>query len=257
MELSIADQLFVVAGAGAGLGHATAEALLADGAHVIGVARHTDSLQPLQARYPQQLTVLSADITQPATWQLLQQCMGSRQLHGVLVNAGGPPAATALEATLQQWDEAYQQVLRWKIGWLQTVLPAMQQAGYGRILFIESASVKQPMENLVLSNSLRLAVVGYAKTLAGELAPQGITVNVLAPGFHATAAMERLFSKKMEQQHINRDAAMAQYVQQTPVGFMGQAADFGSLACWLLSPHSRFITGQTIAVDGGVIKGTF
>lgn len=254
MQLSISNQLFVVGGAGAGFGRAVAEALLAEGAHVIGVARHTESLLLLQQAYPQQLTVLAADMTQPGTWQQLLALLNGRPLHGILVNAGGPPAATALEASLAQWDEAYQQVLRWKIGWLQAVLPAMRQAGYGRILFVESASVKQPMENLVLSNSLRLAVVGYAKTLAGELAPEGITVNVLAPGFHATAAMERLFTKKMEQQHISREAAMAEYVQQTPVGFMGQAADFGSLAAWLLSPHSRFITGQTIAVDGGIVK---
>ena len=125
----------------------------------------------------------------------------------------------------------------------------------GQRLFIESASVKQPMENLVLSTSMRLAVVGYIKTLSNEIARDGITMNVLAPGFHETAAMERLFKKKTEQSGITKDEAMQQYIKQTTVGLLGRPEDFASLAAWFLSPHSRYVTGQTVSVDGGMIKG--
>ncbi len=163
---------------------------------------------------------------------------------------------TVMETKLEDWDNAYKNVMRWKIELTQSLIPSMIHYKYGRLVYVESASVKQPMENLVLSNSMRLAVVGFVKTLSQEIAQNGITLNVLAPGYHATAAMDRLFKKKSEQTGMTIDDAMLQYISQTRVGFLGAAEDFASLAVWLLSPHSRYLTGQTISVDGGVIKGT-
>jgi 3-oxoacyl-[acyl-carrier protein] reductase len=126
---------------------------------------------------------------------------------------------------------------------------------YGRILFIESATVKQPLENLVLSNSLRAAVVGMVKTLSQEIASTGVTLNVMAPGSHNTPAIDRIYKKKSEQTGLPFEQVRATAIQQIPVGFLGEAADFASLAAWLLSPYSRFITGQTISVDGGAVRG--
>jgi 3-oxoacyl-[acyl-carrier protein] reductase len=126
---------------------------------------------------------------------------------------------------------------------------------YGRILFIESATVKQPLENLVLSNSLRAAVVGMVKTLSQEIASTGVTLNVMAPGSHNTPAIDRIYKKKSEQTGLPFEQVRAMAIQQIPVGFLGEAADFASLAAWLLSPYSRFITGQTISVDGGAVRG--
>jgi len=257
MNLQIQDQHFIVGGATSGFGAAVALALLAEGAYVIAVARTEAKLQLLQKNHPYKVEILAGDITQSATIVALQQLIASRRIHGMLVNAGGPPAITAMESTLSDWDAAYKSVLRWKIELVQAFIPNMLEHDYGRIVFVESASVKQPMENLVLSNAMRLAVVGYVKTLSQELAHKGITMNVLAPGYHATNAMNRLFKKKSEQQGIDMNEAMLSYISQTPVGFLGAAEDFASLAVWLLSPHSKFITGQTISVDGGVIKGTF
>jgi 3-oxoacyl-[acyl-carrier protein] reductase len=256
MNLDIKEQLFIVGGATAGFGKAVAEALLNEGAQIIAIARTEDKLHNLQKSYPYKVEIVAGDITQSETIQRLLSLIKDRQIHGVLVNAGGPPAMTVMETKLEDWDNAYKNVLRWKVELTQALIPGMIKHKYGRILFIESASVKQPMENLVLSNSLRLAAVGFVKTLSQEIAQEGITLNVLAPGYHATAAMDRLFKKKSEQTGITMEEAMLQYISQTRVGFLGAAEDFASLAVWLLSPHSRYLTGQTISVDGGVIKGT-
>lgn len=256
MNLEINNRLFIVGGATSGFGKAVAEGLLKEGANIIAVARTADKLHALQKTHPYKVEIIAGDITQSETIKRLVALIGDRQIHGALINAGGPPAMTVMETKLEDWDNAYKNVMRWKIELTQALIPAMINNKYGRLLYIESASVKQPMENLVLSNSMRLAVVGFVKTLSQEIAHEGITLNVLAPGYHATSAMERLFKKKSEQTGMSIDDAMLQYISQTRVGFLGAAEDFASLAVWLLSPHSRYLTGQTISVDGGVIKGT-
>lgn len=255
MDLQIKNHLFLVGGATSGFGKAVAEALLKEEATIIAVARNEEKLHELQQRFPYQVQIVAGDITKPETLTVLRELIGHRRIEGALINAGGPPAMKVMETTITDWDTAYQTVLRWKVELTQMLVPLMQEHNYGRIVYIESASVKQPMENLVLSNSMRLAVVGFVKTLSQEIANSGVTMNVLAPGFHATAAMDRLFKKKAEQTDVSMEEAMLQYINQTGVGFLGAAEDFASLAVWLLSPHSRYLTGQTISVDGGVIKG--
>lgn len=257
MDLKLQDQHFIVGGATSGFGKAVAEALLAEGANVVAVARTEEKLRELQQSHPYKVEIFVGDITAPGSVAALKQQLSNKRIEGILVNAGGPPAMTAMETSLQDWDKAYQQVLRWKVDMVQHFLPGMMEHRYGRIVFVESASVKQPMENLVLSNSMRLAVVGFAKTVSQEVAHAGVTLNVLAPGYHSTAAMDRLFRKKSEQSGVTIEEAMMQYMNQTPMGMFGAAEDFASLALWLLSPQSRYLTGQTISVDGGVIKGTF
>ena len=183
--------------------------------------------------------------------------IGKRDLEGVVINAGGPPASSFMETKLKDWDDAYDNVLRWKVKLTKEIIPVLSKNKYGRLLYIESASVKQPIENLVLSNSLRLAVVGFVKTLSQEIADQGITLNIIAPGYHETPAMDRLFAKKSSLTGISKKAAKAEFEKQTATGKMGEPEDLASLATWLLSPHSKYITGQTISVDGGLIKSIF
>jgi 3-oxoacyl-[acyl-carrier protein] reductase len=255
MDLGIKDQLFVVGGATSGFGRAIAESLAIEGANVIAIARSTQQLNELQLQHPGRIEILGADITDPETKSKLLSQIGTRSLHGLLMNAGGPPAITALDATMENWDNAYRSVFRWKIDLMQSLLPLMIKNQYGRIVFIESASVKQPMENLVLSTSMRLAVVGYVKSISQEVGREGVTVNVLAPGSHDTAAMERVINKKIEKAGVSRDEAVKGFIDQTSVGFLGRSGDFASLATWLLSGHSRYITGQTISVDGGSVRG--
>ena len=256
MDLGIKDQLFMVGGATSGLGKGVAEALIAEGAQILAVARSEDKLAALAREHPGQVEPLALDLTQEGAVTQLVQSVGKRKLSGVVVNAGGPPAMPAKDTSLKDWDDAYAGVFRWKIDLVNQVLPAMIDRAYGRILFIESMSVKQPVENLVLSNSMRLAVVGYVKTLSNEIAKHGVTLNILAPGYHDTPRIDSLLKKNASLKGMSEAEVRRGFEAEINVGFMGDPADFGALGAWLLSPQARYLTGQTISVDGGVIKGT-
>lgn len=256
MDLAIKNKLFVVTGGTSGFGQAVAQHLLNEQAKLIINARGEEKLKTVKEKYPKQVEVLAGDITSDATISQLIRLIGNRQLHGILINAGGPPASSFISTEMQEWDQAYASVLRWKVKLTKAILPLMTQHNYGRIVYIESASVKQPIENLVLSNSLRLAVVGFVKTLSQEVAATGITLNVIAPGYHNTAAMGRLFKKKSEAAGITIDEAKSVFEKQTAVGALGEVDNLASLVTWLFSPMSSYITGQTLAVDGGLVSNT-
>ena len=251
------EGLYIVGGATSGFGNAVARRLLSGGRYILAVARNQQNLEALQNEYPGQVETISGDLTEFTVHDQILNQLGDRFLSGVFLNSGGPPAKSIQETEMDDWDEAYRTLLRWKVHLTKRLVPVMIRQKYGRILFLESSSVKQPIENLVLSTSLRLAVVGYAKTLSEEIAHHGITVNILAPGYHDTQALNRLFQKKSRDQNISTDEARSQMEHQTRVGFIGDPNHLGSIASWLLSGESDYITGQTISVDGGVIKGVF
>lgn len=257
MDLQLNNKLFLVGGATAGFGNAIATALIREGANVIAVARNRENLSQFQAQFPDQIEVVIGDITRPETLTAIVDQIGDRPIDGLLINAGGPPAKKALETALPDWDEAWRTLVRWKIDLVLRLIPKLRRQQYGRIVFVESISVKQPVENLVLSNSLRMAMVGFAKSLSQETGKEGITVNIMAPGFHDTHAVKRVLQKKSEVAGVPYDAIRANLEKNIPVGRMGQPHEFASLAVWLLSPLSGYITGQTISVDGGVMAGSF
>jgi 3-oxoacyl-[acyl-carrier protein] reductase len=257
MDLQIKNQRFLICGATSGFGLAIAQALLAEGAFVIAVARDEEKLKALQQTHPTQTDIFPIDITAAGAVQTLTDHVSGKPLHGILINAGGPPAKTVAETTLEDWDAAYSTLLRWKVEITKILIPRLASSGYGRVVYIESASVKQPMENLVLSNSLRLAVVGFVKTYSQEVAASGVTLNIMAPGSHNTPAIERVYKKKSEQTGQPIETIRKAAAQNIPVGALGEASDFASMALWLLSPSSRYITGQTFSVDGGTVKSTF
>ncbi|MBK8700697.1 MAG: SDR family oxidoreductase [Saprospiraceae bacterium] len=256
MDFQVKDRLFAVTGATSGFGLAISHALLEEGASVIVNARREEGLAGLKKKYGPRVEVLQGDITTDAVTASLFRMIGNRLLDGMVVNAGGPPAKSFADTDMSDWDAAYHSILRWKVKMTHELLDKMLPQQYGRILYIESAAVKQPIENLVLSNSMRLAVVGFVKTLSQEIADKGITANVLAPGYHATPAMERLFEKKSMLLGISPDEARGLFEKESAMGRLGNPADLASLALWLLSPHGAFVTGQTISIDGGLIKGT-
>lgn len=257
MDLNIKDRIFIVGGATSGFGKAIAENLMQEGAKVIGIARGGEKLAAMHQNHPEKFLGISADITKPETLKIIEDVVNVCNLGGIVLNAGGPPATRAKETTLEQWDDAYQQVLRWKVAFIHHFLPHLLKVNYGRILFVESYSVKQAVPNLVLSNSMRMAVVGYVKTLSQEIAESGVTANILAPGFHSTPAANRLVKKKSEVEGITLEEADQAITQHIPMGRMGKPEELGSIATWLLSPNSAYITGQTISVDGGAVLGSF
>jgi 3-oxoacyl-[acyl-carrier protein] reductase len=257
MDLQIKGKLFVVCGATSGLGQGVARALLSEEAFVIGIGRNIDVLDSMAAEYPGLFEPLSIDVKSENAATVILNKIEGRSLDGILVNASGPPAQSFMETVVEDWDEAYKNLLRWKVVLVKALLPLFREHHYGRIIFLESRSVKQPIPYLVLSTSLRLAVVGMAKQLAIEVAGEGITVNVLAPGSHDTHAMGRVITKKMEVENLSLEEAHIATAKEIPVGFMGSAEDFGSYVAWLMSPHARYITGQTISIDGGLINGIF
>ena len=254
MDLQLKNKLFIIGGATSGFGKAIAEALINEGANIIAVARGGEKLKILQSTAPSQVSIIAGDFSDSNVIAQVVEAVKEKELHGMVVNAGGPPAKTVLETTLEDWDNAYQSILRWKVELTKALVPKMIKQKYGRVVYIESSSVKQPLENLVLSNSLRVAVVGMVKTLSQEIAGTGVTLNIMGPGSHNTPAIDRIYTKKSEQTGLSFDEVKQNAIKQIPVGALGEAADFASLALWLLSPLSRFVTGETITVDGGAVR---
>lgn len=257
MDLKLENKLFVVTGATSGFGKAIATSLLNEKAHVIINARGEDKLLEFKKAYPENLEVIAGDITTDAIISKLRILIGERQLSGIVINAGGPPAKSFIKTNITDWDDAYERILRWKVKITKELLPVFQKFEYGRMLYIESASVKQPIDNLILSNSLRLAVVGFVKSLSREVGDQGITMNIIAPGYHATPAMDRLFINRSENLGITPNEAKTAFEKEILTGKMGDPKDLASLATWLLSDNSKYITGQTITIDGGLVKSVF
>lgn len=255
MNLQLNNKTFLVFGASSGLGRAVAEALLNEGASVIGVARRKMLLNELEEH--SHFTAIEQDMTTADAVESLVVAIGSTQIDGILLNGGGPPAMQTLETKIEDWDAAYHLLLRWKVILLKHFIPLMQAQGWGRILFVESGAVKQPLENLVLSNAFRVAVVNMAKTLSQEIAGSNITLNVLAPGSHDTDAIKRVYQKKSEQTGIPLEEVRAHAISGSPMKKIGDAVDFAALAVWFFSDYSKYINGQTITIDGGINKSIF
>jgi 3-oxoacyl-[acyl-carrier protein] reductase len=192
MDLKLENLKYLVTGASSGLGQAVAKTLLDNKAHVLVTARNKNALERLKSAYPDKVTVLAEDVTNQQFISQLKKAL-PEDLYGVFINAGGPPAATIPETSMKDWDNAYQLVLRWKVELSKSILPKFKKNKRGRFLFSESASVNGPIPNLVLSNSFRMAVVGYMKTMVKEVSHEDITANVIAPGYHETSAIDRLF----------------------------------------------------------------
>jgi 3-oxoacyl-[acyl-carrier protein] reductase len=256
MYLNLKEKTFIVCGATSGFGQAIAKQLINEGAKIVAIARNEEKLREFAEAYGKQVEIMIGDITQSQTIVQLKKITEGREISGILVNASGPPAKSFKETTLADWDEAYRQLVRWKVEITQAFLPVFLKQGYGRFLYIESSAVKQPLENLVLSTSLRLSVVGFVKTLSQEIADQGITFNIMAPGYHYTAAVERLINKKSETEKISKKEAKAQLEKSIPMKRTGNVDHFASLAVWVLSPLADYVSGQLFTIDGGVVKST-
>lgn len=243
MELGLKDRRAIVTAASKGLGRACAEALAGEGARVVISSRSPEAIEAT-GREVGAFRWVAADMSKEDDPARLVK-VGTEDLGGLdilVVNAGGPPPGTFQTTPIEGWDKAYQLTLMSAVRLVSAALPHLKQSDQGRIIFITSITVRQPIPNLVLSNSLRAAVTGMAKTLSGELAPDRITVNCLAPDAIRTDALRRL-------------GDMDEMGRRAPMGRLGEAADVGAACAFLCSRHAGYITGQTLGIDGGSLRG--
>jgi 3-oxoacyl-[acyl-carrier protein] reductase len=173
----------------------------------------------------------------------------------LVTNAGGPPAGKFESFTPEMWQAAVDLTLASAVNMTRAVLPGMRERGWGRIINVTSITVKQPVDGLMLSNSLRAAVTGFARTLANEVAEAGITVNNILPGYTRTDRVEQLAHAAAKREGGSREQALSQWEKQIPMGRLGEPREFAALAAFLASDRASYITGQSIAVDGGWIRG--
>jgi 3-oxoacyl-[acyl-carrier protein] reductase len=246
MDFGIAGRRAVVAAASRGLGFGVAAALAGEGVHVALCGRRRETIEDAARRIGQNAIPLVADVSTPASAAAFVDA-GRDALGGVdilVTNAGGPPPGTFATTELEQYVTAIELNCLSVIAMCEAAVPAMQEQGWGRVVAITSIAVRQPIAELILSNTARAGVTGFLKTLAREVAPDGITVNSLQPGLHDTERIRDL--------HGGDPAGAAIGV---PAGVLGQAADFGAVAAFLCSDHARFLTGAAIPVDGGAYGG--
>jgi 3-oxoacyl-[acyl-carrier protein] reductase len=259
MDLGLKHRVAFVAAASRGLGHAIAEALAAEGATVACCAR-TDAITgvavDLASRYRVQTLGIVADVAVPAdVTRAIAECIAKFGRIDVLVtNAGGPPPGPFESHTPEAWRKAVELNLDSVVNLVRDALPGMKERRWGRILNVTSIAVKQPVDSLILSNSVRAAVTGFARTLANEVAPFNVTVNNLMPGYTKTERLLQLGDSNAKAKGITREAAFAAWEQQIPMGRLGESREFAALAAFLASEQASYITAQSIAVDGGWIR---
>ncbi|GAA3979274.1 SDR family oxidoreductase [Hymenobacter antarcticus] len=260
MNLGLNGKIALVAAASKGLGRAVAEELAAEGASLVLCARGNDELQATCAAIEKAHGVpvlgIAANVAEPADVARVVQAAFARfgRVDILVTNAGGPPAGTFDALSPEVWQAATQLLLTSVVELTRAVLPGMKERGWGRILNITSISVKQPVANLMLSNSLRAAVTGMARTLATEVAPFGITVNNILPGYTRTERVVSLAEAAAAREGISAADATARWEAEIPMRRLGEPREFAALAAFLCSERASYITGTSVPVDGGWIR---
>jgi len=260
MDLGLKNKIALVTAASRGLGRAVAEELAAEGASLIICSRKADAIErvavEINGTTGAEVLGVAADVANPDDVARLVQAGIERfgRIDILVTNAGGPPAGQFESFTLGQWEGATRLLLHSAVELARHTLPGMKARGWGRILNITSIAVKQPVDNLILSNSLRAAVTGFARTLANEVAGFGVTVNNIMPGYTRTERVEELAQMMSEKQGITPVEFIARWEKEIPMRRIGEPREFAALAAFLVSDRASYITGTSIPVDGGWIK---
>ena len=241
MDLGIAGKRAAVAAASKGLGYAVAAALVAEGVRVAVCGRHVDTIEKAAATLGGETVPIVADLSSvDGATTFIKDARDALGGVDILVpNAGGPPPGNFSSVTVDQYLEAFELNCRSTIAMCYEAVPAMREQRWGRVVAITSIAVRQPIPTLILSNTARAGVTGFLKTLAREIAADGVTVNSLLPGLHATERVAQLHSG-------GGDPAAG-----IPAGVIGDPADFGQFAAFLCSEQARYVTGTATTVDGG------
>jgi 3-oxoacyl-[acyl-carrier protein] reductase len=255
MNLGLESRRALVTGASRGLGRAIALALAAEGATFTAVARNADRLNQLAAAAatgPGSITVRAGDLAQSAAIQGLADVLENVDV--LVLNTGGPPPGTAADASDAVWSAQFEAMFLSAVRLTRLALPGMRKRRFGRIIAVVSSGVVQPIPNLGISNAIRLALVGWAKTLASEVAAEGITVNCLAPGRIATDRVAELDQGRAKREGLDLEEVERQSRAVIPAGRYGESTEFASMAAYLASTQASYVTGSVIRVDGGMIR---
>lgn len=242
MDLGIAGRRAAVAAASKGLGFGVAHALAAEGVQVAVCGRRRDTIDAAAAEIGHGAVPIVADVSDVdgATGFVRDARAALGGIDILVLNAGGPPPGDFAHTTVEQYLEAFELNCRGGIAMCYEAVPDMQRARWGRVIAITSIAVRQPIANLILSNTARAGLTGFLRTLAREVAGDGVTVNSLLPGLHATERIAALGGGSGE--------GLAAGI---PAGFIGDPGDFGRIGAFLCSEHARYMTGTAIQVDGG------
>lgn len=260
MDLNLTDKVALVTGASAGLGLAAAKALAQEGA-VVGInSRSQENLgkaaEKIKAETGREVFPVVGDLTAPGmSEKVVDEVV---QKHGridiLISNAGGPPAGMFLDLDKDDWRKAVDLTLFPAIDLARAVLPGMKERGWGRVIFITSLAVKQPADNLIISNTYRAGVTGFAKSIANQFSQFGITVNTVCPGYTDTERLKELAGKISASSGITVEQVYENWRAGIPAGRIGKPHELAALITFLASDKAAYITGSTIAVDGGTIK---
>jgi 3-oxoacyl-[acyl-carrier protein] reductase len=248
MNLGIEGKVALVMGASRGIGRGIAAALAREGACVGISSRSADALEEAAAAVEGEVRAFPADTADLERMRSLPgevvAALGPVEI--LVTNTGGPPSGSALENSPQEWEEAFRSLVLGPRTLIQAVLPGMRERGWGRIVNVSSSSIREPIPGLTLSNANRMAALGLLKTLADEVAADGITVNTVATGMFATERLADL--------HGSLEQAEAAAKERIPAGRLGRPGEYGDIVAFLCSERSAYLTGAVIPLDGGLLR---
>ncbi|MDA0327649.1 MAG: SDR family oxidoreductase [Gemmatimonadetes bacterium] len=261
MDLGLKGRVAVVAGSSQGLGRAIADVLAQEGAALMINSRSAAKLAVVRdeivAATGARVEAFACDLSEPAGAEQLiaaaQVAFGKVDI--LVTNTGGPPAGMFEDHSPEVWRQAIAQNFESVVNLVRAALPGMKERRWGRIVNVTSISVKQPVEGLILSNSLRAGVTGFAKTISNEVARYNVTVNNVLPGYTRTERLIHLAEAVSERDKKTVDEAYEGWAAEIPMGRLAEPPEVGAVAAFLCSEQASYVTGQSIAVDGGWIKG--
>lgn len=261
MDYGIKGRVALVGGASQGIGRAAAFSLAREGARVAVCARREDVLkqavEELRSQTQAEILPIAADLgTAEGCDAALKGVTGELGNVEILVtNTGGPRPGRFVELKEEDWDEAYELLLKSAFRLIYGVLPSMRESGWGRIIGVTSVSVKEPISNLILSNVFRAGVTSFFKTLSGDVARDGITVNTVLPGLTDTERLRDLYGARGEGKTAGVEEAMAKMGANLPLGRLTRASELGDVIAFLASESASAVTGSALAIEGGQLKG--
>ena len=263
MDLGLKDRVAIVAASSQGLGKAVAAGLAREGVKLALCARTESTLRAaadtIRAQTGAEVLARTVDVTvYEQVRQLVRETVDRFGRVDICVaNAGGPPSKSFAETTLEDWQTGVNLNLMSTVYFAREVLPLMQARRWGRFLAITSVTVKQPVEGLILSNSVRSAVSGLVKSLSNEYGPHNVLVNAVCPGYTATARLEALSGKMAAAEGVAPEQIKERWAAQVPLRRLGRPEELANLVVFLASERASYITGASIAVDGGLVKGVY